>query len=413
MYLYADDLALVSETPEGLQNLLNGLFEFCKKWHLIVSLAKTNVVIFGKRKNDVKFIYNNQTVDVVTEYKYLGTIFSSKTQDPLRKTHDHLADKAWNAIYALKSYSKNTVGQLQPVLSFKMFDTQISPIMEYAADVWFSGKEVSNLEKIQLSYIKSSLRVKKSSCTYALYAESGTFPLFVKQKIQVLKFWYRIMQLNDCHIVKKAYNSLFEMFLLGQENWCFYVKNILYSCGYNQCWDEQYASNEDQGKINEAVYKNFITECMDRIGDSNVYPKLRTYKLFKNEFKFENYLACVKNVNHCLALFRFRISSHNLRIETGRYDRPNKTPIDERTCLYCSSQDIEDEYHFIVKCPVYINERQQLLNVIRDEEILELPSVLSDEDSFVTLMKCQNEPVVRALAKYVYICLQKRSSMVL
>ena len=44
--LFADDLVLCSETPEGLQKLIDGLFNFCRKWHLIVSLTKTNVVIF-------------------------------------------------------------------------------------------------------------------------------------------------------------------------------------------------------------------------------------------------------------------------------------------------------------------------------------------------------------------------------
>ncbi len=40
--LYADDLILVSDSVEGLQKLLlDGLFLFCKKWHMIVNLTKT------------------------------------------------------------------------------------------------------------------------------------------------------------------------------------------------------------------------------------------------------------------------------------------------------------------------------------------------------------------------------------
>ncbi len=30
--IYADDLILCSDSPEGLQKLIDGLFEFCKKW---------------------------------------------------------------------------------------------------------------------------------------------------------------------------------------------------------------------------------------------------------------------------------------------------------------------------------------------------------------------------------------------
>ncbi len=59
-----------------------------------------------------------------------------------------------------------------------------------------------------------------------------------------------------------------------------------------------------------------MAECIRSIHDSIIFPKLRTYKLFKNEFIFENYPSSTKILNHTLALFHFRISSHNLRIET-------------------------------------------------------------------------------------------------
>ncbi len=276
--LYADDLILVSDSPSGLQNLIDGLYNFCKKWHLIVSLAKTNVVTFGKRTNNFNFTFNNQEIDVTTEYKYLGVIFSSRTQDPLKKTQDHLSDKAWNAIYALNSYSRNTVGQLQPVLSFKMFDTQICPILEYAADVWFNGREIQNMERIHLRYIKSTFHVKMSSCTQALYAESGRFPLTVRQKVQALKYWYRILTLNESHVVRKAYNSLFEMYQLGQENWCLHIRNLLYECDFQQLWDEQRLSFTDLNRVVETIYTRFMETCMASINDSSLFPKLRTYK---------------------------------------------------------------------------------------------------------------------------------------
>ena len=45
------------------------------------------------------------------------------------------------------------------------------------------------------------------------------------------------------------------------------------------------------------------------------------------------------------ALVRFRISSHQLRIETGRYE---KIPRNERICYFCTSNKIEDENHFLL-----------------------------------------------------------------
>ncbi len=56
---------------------------------------------------------------------------------------------------------------------------------------------------------------------------------------------------------------------------------------------------------------------LENIQNSEMYPKLRTYKLFKQEYKLENYLSQLTDI-HCIkALIRFRISCPNLRIETG------------------------------------------------------------------------------------------------
>ncbi len=94
--------------------------------------------------------------------------------------------------------------------------------------------------------------------------------------------------------------------------------------------------NRQFAMLKDSLHRSYMAECIGNIYDSTAYPKLRTYKLFKEEFKFENYLSSTKNLNHTLALFRFRISSHNLRIETGRYTRP-KIPVNQRMCIYCTS----------------------------------------------------------------------------
>ena len=100
---------------------------------------------------------------------------------------------------------------LHPSLAFKMFDVQISPIIEYASEIWYHGKEVPELEKMHLGYLKSILKIKPSSSTNAVYAECGRFPLFIKQKFQIIKYWKRVIDLDNTHIVKKAYNSLLEL----------------------------------------------------------------------------------------------------------------------------------------------------------------------------------------------------------
>lgn len=48
LLLFADDLAIISETPNGLQKHLNTLHTYCERWGLTVNIDKTKVMIFQK-----------------------------------------------------------------------------------------------------------------------------------------------------------------------------------------------------------------------------------------------------------------------------------------------------------------------------------------------------------------------------
>ena len=80
MLLFADDLVLISKTPDGLQALLDKLYNYCIEWQLNVNLNKTKIVVFSKRisKQDCVFLYGIDTIEIVESYVYLGILFSRK-----------------------------------------------------------------------------------------------------------------------------------------------------------------------------------------------------------------------------------------------------------------------------------------------------------------------------------------------
>jgi hypothetical protein len=78
--LYADDLlAILSSTPDGIQCRLNELYDFCSSWRLEVNTMKSKVLIFNlKGKSFINyFIYNNQIIETVSQYDYLGVVFKN------------------------------------------------------------------------------------------------------------------------------------------------------------------------------------------------------------------------------------------------------------------------------------------------------------------------------------------------
>ena len=77
----------------------------------------------------------------------------------------------------------------------------------------------------------------------------------------------------------------------------------------------------------------------------------------------EPYIELVQNLNQRSFLTRFRISSHRLRIETGRWTFP-KTAYEDRICLYCSSGEVDSEIHCITQCQLTEKNGNSLYNIL-------------------------------------------------
>ena len=75
--------------------------------------------------------------------------------------------------------------------------------------------------------------------------------------------------------------------------------------------------------------------------------EISLYSELKNEVRFQSYLDSIKNVETRVAVTKMRISCHLLPIESGRY---KKIPRVERLCPLCNRSEIDDEFHYLLKC---------------------------------------------------------------
>ena len=129
---WADDLMLISTTPNGLQNCINRLNDYCSKWNLTINSEKTKCMIFGKSKK-CTFKYNNLTIEQVNQYKYLGVIIQKNGKTKMA-IEDRI-NKAKRAINMLQG-ALSTNGNVSPSLALSLFDKQIYPILTYGSIYW-------------------------------------------------------------------------------------------------------------------------------------------------------------------------------------------------------------------------------------------------------------------------------------
>ena len=76
--LYADDVAIISETETDMQAMLNVVREWCNKWNMSVNLTKTkamHVRIPNSNLTQTKLLFGDDEVKYVKYYKYLAVHF--------------------------------------------------------------------------------------------------------------------------------------------------------------------------------------------------------------------------------------------------------------------------------------------------------------------------------------------------
>ena len=134
------------------------------------------------------------------------------------------------------------------------------------------------------------------------------------------------------------------------------------------------------------------------INDSTLQPKLRTYKLIKTDYRLEPYLLLNLSRNMYNKIARFRVSSHNLRIEIGRHENPI-LPAVERLYLKCNMHVIEDEKHCLIVCPHNTLSREDLFKIANDH--IENFEQLNKEDKFKTIMKSKEPELLKSLGKFL------------
>ena len=81
------------------------------------------------------------------------------------------------------------------------------------------------------------------------------------------------------------------------------------------------------------------------------------YRIYKTNFGYEKYLDLLNNKDRQI-LSKFRICNHRFPIETGRWER---VPREDRTYSLCNSNQICDEFHYLMECKMFCVERKQYL----------------------------------------------------
>lgn len=392
--LFADDIALISETAVGLQTQLNSLHSAASRLELRINMDKSNIVVFrkgGYLAAHEKWYYGNRKMSIVNAYKYLGLYVSTKLsftfacQDLVSRGKRALL-RIFQLLYKFENASVK--------LFLKLFDAQVQPIVQYGAEIWGfeTGQEI---EKLHLFALKRFLQVDRRTPNDLVYGELGRYPIYLNSYIKCIKYWLKLVCMNENRLPAVAYKTLRDLDNKGKITWVAKIRQCLCSYGFAFVWFEQGVGNV---RSFLSCFRQRIIDCRWQEWDCHMQSSDRFsfFRLIKTSNLAEPYLLINMNrfIRGTLTKLRFGVS--DLTVHKERY-RPN---VGNMICPLCKIEK-EDEIHFVLCCPSLEDLRERYIPIKYYKQPLFFRLVL--------LLTSKNDSEISNLAMYLYKSFKRRS----
>jgi len=131
---YADDTALIAESSEELQVLLDKVVEESRKMGLSLNCKKTECMVITKKKivPRCEIIVENNLITQVKKFNYLGSVV---TEDGRCDTEvRRRIGMAKDAFQKMKSILRNT--KINMPTKIRVLECYVIPILSYASECW-------------------------------------------------------------------------------------------------------------------------------------------------------------------------------------------------------------------------------------------------------------------------------------
>ena len=348
--LFADDVALISTSPGGLQAQLNSLKVCCDELKLKVNIDKTKVMIFrkggfvGQRE---KWFFEGNALEVVNKYCYLG--FSFTTMLSLRLGTNHLVAKGKRALsWLCRAFKK--CKEMSPDIYFKIFEAKVQSVLLYSSEIW-GYKRLDGIEKVHLLACKRYLGVPLKTPNKMAYGELGRYPLYVNSQIRCIKYWFRLLEMDQTRLPKQAYLMMLSLDREGKRCWATEIRELLSNAGFYEIWLNQGVGHVKifLKTLKQRLVDVFFQEWYGTIRDKERYC---LYRQIKDNLNVCAYLEDIDIFCFRVALTQIRCGVLAINSNMNRYGHD----ITESYCPLCK-QSIENEEHFIYFCPLYVELR--------------------------------------------------------
>ncbi|RDB17742.1 RNA-directed DNA polymerase from mobile element jockey [Hypsizygus marmoreus] len=351
----ADDVALMSTTPQGLQRKVTYFHGWCGFNSMVISAPKSKSMIFGPLPQTLPSLYvGDAIVALVSSYTYVGVTFVSTARSIFAEHYAVKASKARNVANATFAV-ETMLGSLAPADGKLLYLARVDPHLISGCEVVIDTVDslTTELEKVQEGFIRRLLGLGKSSMLALLYTETGLVPIRYRRVTLVLKFLSYLLIQPPTTYAAAAYRDTLDLANAALPGWLSDLRRALACLPVPVLLDTPDLQSV-QGV--SAVVANVHASCDEWLqGFIDISPKthlIRSRARGDNTvLKFRHYLH-IPVPNHRKSLTRLFLSAHGLAVEKLRHLRDSQggvIPRSQRLCRFCAIA-VEDECHAMLEC---------------------------------------------------------------
>ncbi|XP_039276148.1 uncharacterized protein LOC120349696 [Nilaparvata lugens] len=237
--LYADDIALISDSPVGLQYMINNLERYCEMWNLKVNLDKSKIMVFrngGKLAGCEKWTFKNEQIECVNRYKYLGVVLT-----PTLNFEAHLKEKSDKAKLAVNLAWRGLLNSdnIDFTAKCKWFKACARAVLCYGAQVW-GYRQYDTVEKFQRFFIKKVFSLPINTPNYMLFIETELSPLFEYCLRLHYNYITKVMEMKEGRLPRFLVEEVIKKRVFWFKDWRKLCNDIGISYNDNINWSNKF-----------------------------------------------------------------------------------------------------------------------------------------------------------------------------
>ena len=325
--IHADDANLIATTKDMMIQKLKRMLDYCGINSVILQLSKCHFTVINGTVEDQESLRLSSDDSVVVVYKpHLEILGSHISGNLITDLELHLQKRFHNVIKFFNYVRSNPVAPVAAKLD--VFKACVMTTLLHNCEA-FGPRIPKGLEEMYFKMLRAALGVRHNCPKLTALIEGGCLPLKCLIQCRQLKHYRRFQKsIGDNSARGKIFDHLLEN---SSEN--SYLKHYV-------DLDGRYTT--DAELIEESLHE--VKENIRQLAaNKDKHYKFWMYLQINPELSISPFLYRVDPVGK--SLIKFRVGSHNLKIETGRWAN---IPREERLCSSCHV--LEDERHIIFDC---------------------------------------------------------------